>query len=386
MRDIETYTWFPSLKERNAVEWIFFEDWKNTVASAMQKGTYKNMIHAVGITAVRDANGVLRPKLAVYVDRNADVNYILQEIGATRLHEYRVFKTSVPTILPLFKRHLQAPGCGFRNSRYRPVPVGCGTMGVCSDGRDIYGQPSGCSLGFFVRTPDGQLAFVSNNHCYSGTVCRELIACEGKHAVQPDTVCGGRYPNDVIGTNVVTKDYGSGTWYVDAAYATIQNADIAEGWLDADQQIHKWVQPAKVADPQPGTVVKKHGRGIITYSTTTAKVTTVSACVEIGCTIFGPYRRFCDQVITEFYIWHGDSGSSAWSEDMSTAYGLNFAGNETIGVFNRAVRVEQELGVKIITIKGAVGVPPTAVAVDPRYALIASLLGAVVGRVVYKTT
>ena len=111
----------------------------------------------------------------------------------------------------------------------------------------------------------------------------------------------------------------------------------------------------RARDPQPGEAVVKYGRGVYTFSTRrgTVKAIGVTVGVDAGCRVV----RFVDQILMTYMLSPGDSGSGLYSE-ATEPVGLNFAGSWTDSVANRAVLVERELGVRILTKEVQPPIPP----------------------------
>jgi hypothetical protein len=257
--------------------------------------------------------------------------------------------TPYPSIMPLVGDAMST--CGFRTQRYRPVVAG---IDIGSWDRDWRVVIRGCSIGFFARR-DGDVGIITNNHCTVYSMCNG----GGYYVTQPGSVCGGTQ-QDKIGENPVYKDYGGGQWLVDAAWVKLE---VPYELAVLDEGGAKREPKGAVRDPQPGETVVKFGRGIYTFSTRQGQVKAIGVTVGVnaGCRVV----QFADQILTTYMLSPGDSGSGLYSENVEPV-GLNFAGSSVESLANRAVLVERELGVKILTKSVAPPLPPGAI---PPYVL-----------------
>jgi hypothetical protein len=249
--------------------------------------------------------------------------------------------TPHPSIMPLMGDAMST--CGFRTQRYRPVVAG---VDIGSWNRNWGVVIRGCTLGFFARR-ENDIGIISNNHCTVYSMCNR----GGYYVTQPGAICGGTQ-QDKIGENPVYKDYGRDQWLVDAAWVKLEVpyklAVLDEGGVEREPQ-------GSVRDPQPGETVVKFGRGVHTFSTRQGGVKAIGVRVGVntGCGVL----YFADQILTTYMLSPGDSGSGLYSDKLEPV-GLNFAGSSVESVANRAVLVERELGVKILTKSVAPPLPP----------------------------
>jgi hypothetical protein len=132
-------------------------------------------------------------------------------------------------------------------------------------------------------------------------------------------------------------------------------------------------------DPLPGELVRKFGRGALTYSERWGFVVAlgVVAGVKTHC---GRVLRMEDQVLATYMLSPGDSGSGLYSAALEPL-GLCLAGNDTHSLASRAVIVERELGVKILTAVPEAPPPLVMAAAPPPSGILAAAAIASLGAV-----
>ncbi len=180
------------------------------------------------------------------------------------------------------------------------------------------------TLGAFVRTSDGAIAILSNNH----VLADENRAAIGDPVIQPADVDGGEAPQDVVAhlTEYVPLA-PAGVNRVDAAIATVLREVTVDvvgllGALGAGQ-----------VDPQDADRVQKLGR---TTGLTRGRVTAFNVrnlMVEYDTS---PSMRFDGQIEIQAgggadFSLGGDSGSLIVTEDDLVPLGLLFAGSDQGG-------------------------------------------------------
>jgi hypothetical protein len=345
------YTWMWEVKEGVVKAYEFFLD----VARSLGRHVVNSEFAWVGVCA--------GPQLCIGVLPGVDPMYALELTGLSPSDVTIQPNTPRPSIMPLMGDVVST--CGFRTQRYRPVLAG---VDIGSWNRNWGVVIRGCSIGFFARHGN-DVGIVTNNHCTVYSMCN----AGGYYVTQPGSVCGGS-SQDKIGENPVFKDYGRGRWLVDAAWAKLETqyelAVLDEGGVKREPQ-------GVARDPRPGETVVKFGRGIHTFSTRQGQVKAIGVEVGVnaGCGVF----YFTDQILTTYMLSPGDSGSGLYSVGMEPT-GLNFAGSAHESVANRAVLVEKELNVKILT-KSVTPPPSPPGASTPPYVLpisagVASLMAA----------
>jgi len=330
------YTWMWEVKEGVVKAYEFFLD----TARSLGKHVVNSEFAWVGVCA--------GPKLCVGVLPGVDPAYALELTGLSPNDVSIQPNTPRLTILPLMD--VMQTSCGFRTQKYRPVIAG---VDIGSWDRNWGVVIRGCSIGFFAKR-DGDVGIISNNHCTAYSMCNG----GGYYVTQPGNACGGTQ-QDKIGENPVYKDYNGGQWLVDSAWVKLEVpyevAVLDEGGAKREPQ-------GSARDPQPGENVVKFGRGTLTFSTRQGQVKAIGAQVSVqtGCGTF----YFVDQIVTTYMAWHGDSGSGLYSANMEPV-GLIFAGNDIMSAASRAVLVERELGVKILTKSAAPPPLPPGVSIPP---------------------
>ena len=183
------------------------------------------------------------------------------------------------------------------------------------------------TLGAFVRTSDGGLHLLSNNH----VLADENRGRAGDAILQPGTADGGRDPQDRIASLASFVELAENRANaVDAALAR-----IAEGIdIDAGTLLDAGSLAGGALAPSEATEVEKVGR---TTGHTVGRVTAFELDgVEVAYDAF-PALRFDDQVEVEGtgpgpFSQGGDSGSLIFSADGLQAVALLFAGGEEGGV------------------------------------------------------
>jgi len=329
------YTWMWEVREGVVRTYEFFLD----TARSLGKYVANDQIFAwVGVCA--------GPKLCVGVLPGVDLAYALELTQLTPNDVTIQPNTPRPRILPLTTMET----CGFRTQRYRPVLAG---VDIGSWNRNWGVVIRACSIGFFARR-DNDVGIISNNHCTAYSMCNG----GGYYVTQPASLCGGT-PQDKIGENPVYKDYGGGQWLVDAAWVKLEVpyelAVLDEGGAKREPQ-------GSARDPQPGETVTKFGRGVYTFSTRQGQVKAIG--VQVGVNTGCGTLYFADQILMSHMLSPGDSGSGLYSANMEPV-GLNFAGNDVESAANRAVLVERELGVKILTKSAAPPPLPPSISIPP---------------------
>jgi hypothetical protein len=324
------YTWMWETKETVVKTYEFFLD----VARSLGKYVVNSEFAWVGVCA--------GPKLCAGVLPGVDPAYALELTGLSPNDVSIQPNTPRPWIMPLLG---DITTCGFRTQKYRPVVAG---IDIGSWNKNWGVVIRGCSIGFFARR-GGDVGIITNNHCTVYSMCNG----GGYYVTQPGSVCGGGQ-QDKIGEDPVYKDYGGGQWLVDAAWVKLE---VPYELVVLDEGGTKREPQGSAKDPRPGETVVKFGRGIYTFSTRQGQVQAVGVQVGVnaGCRIV----YFADQILTTYMLSPGDSGSGLYSADMEPV-GLNFAGSSVQSVANRAVLVERELGVKILTKSVAPPSPPDA--------------------------
>ncbi len=323
------YTWMWEVREGVVKAYEFFLD----VARSLGKYITNSVFAWVGVCA--------GPRLCTGVLPGVDPAYALELTGLSPSDVSVQPDTPYPSIMPLMGDVMST--CGFRTQRYRPVLAG---IDIGSWNRNWGVVIRGCSIGFFARR-DGDVGIITNNHCTVYSMCNG----GGYYVTQPGSVCGGAQ-QDKIGENPVYKDYGRGQWPVDAAWVKLE---VPYELAVLDEGGAKREPKGAARDPQPGETVVKFGRGIYTFSTRQGQVKAIGVQVGVntGCGVL----YFIDQILTTYMLSPGDSGSGLYSADVEPV-GLNFAGSSVESVANRAVLVERELGVKILTKSVAPPLPP----------------------------
>ena len=345
----ELHKWVAGLREPLAREYEFFVE--------AQKGLERVITGYYGSELVKYVHGVSicgtknNPRLCAYVSNEGDLAYeaeLVTSVTGLSIDEVNIIPTKAFGTLLATPQQVT---CGWRNNKYRPVPVGCGVMGRNSDCSYLYGVPAGCSLGFLGADRYGNVVVVSANHCLAGTVCG---GGPGYYVVQPDDICGGNCPGDVIAQGVVTKDYGSGVWPIDAAYATA-TVPVQYAYL-SDQKAIPFPGPTSAVSPSLGMQFTKYGRGIYTYSTRSGTISGINGTIQVYCSGIGSGSHTFYPVFTYGdTISPGDSGSGAYESSTFAPVGLNFAGNMIMGASIYATEIEKELGITLLT------APPPAI-------------------------
>lgn len=345
------YTWMWEVKEGVVKAYEFFLD----VAKSLGKHVQNSEFAWVGVCA--------GPKLCAGVLPGVDPAYALELTGLSPNDVSIQPNTPRPSIMPLMDGVMVT--CGFRTQRYRPVIAGV-DIGSWDRNWDVVIR--GCSIGYFASR-DGDVGIISNNHCTVYSMCNG----GGYYITQPGSICGGTQ-QDKIGENPIYKDYGGGPWLIDAAWVKLEVpyelAVLDEGGAKREPQ-------GSARDPQPGETVVKFGRGAYTFSTRQGQVKAIG--VQVGVYAGCKTLYFIDQILMTHMLSPGDSGSGLYSANMEPV-GLNFAGSEVESAANRAVLVERELGVKILTksvtpppLPPGVSIPPYML---PISASIASFMAA----------
>jgi hypothetical protein len=335
------YTWMWELKEGVVKAYEFFLD----TARSLGKYVVNDRVFAwVGVCA--------GPKLCAGALPGVDPMYALELTGLSPNDVTIRPDTPYPSLLTLRGDTIQS--CGFRTQKYRPVVAG---IDIGSWNKNWQPVIPGCTIGFFARR-GGDVGIISNNHCTAYSMCN----FGGYYVTQPGVYCGGTQ-QDKIGEDPVYKDYGTGWWLVDAAWVKLEVsyelAVLDEGGVKREPQ-------GSARDPKPGEPVVKFGRGRLTFSTRRGTVQAIG--VQAGIYSDCDLHYFEDQILTTPMISGGDSGSGLYSANMEPV-GLIFAGNRVTleGLANRAVLVEKELGVKILT--KSVAPPPLSPGALPPYIL-----------------
>jgi len=332
------YTWMWEVKEGVVKAYEFFLD----VAKSLGRYVANDQIFAwVGVCA--------GPRLCVGALPGVDPMYAMELTGLSPNDVSVQPNTPRPSILPLTCRSGTMETCGFRTQKYRPVIAG---VDIGSWNKNWGVVIRGCSIGFFASR--GDVGIITNNHCTAYSMCNG----GGYYVTQPASLCGGT-PQDKIGEDPVYKDYGGGRWLVDAAWVKLE---VSHELAVLDEGGAKREPQGSARDPQPGEAVVKFGRGVYTFSTRQGQVKAVGVQVGVntGCNVL----YFADQILMSYMLSPGDSGSGLYSANMEPI-GLNFAGSDVESVANRAVLVERELGVKILTKSAAPPPLPPGVSIPP---------------------
>lgn len=193
------------------------------------------------------------------------------------------------------------------------------------------------TLGAFVRTADGELAILSNNHVLADENRAEI----GDEVIQPADLDDGRAPDDVVARLAEYVPIAPvGLNRVDAAYATLVDG------IDVDPAAGIGSLGAGVVAPEDADLVQKLGR---TTGLTGGRVTAFNVRSVIVEYDISPTVRFDGQIEiqpaegTEFSRG-GDSGSLIVSDGDRVPIGLLFAGSDQGGVDGGPVTYASPIG------------------------------------------
>lgn len=238
-----------------------------------------------------------------------------------------------------------------RTKKYRPAPGG-----VSIGHKDI----TAGTLGMVVKR-DGVRHILSNNHVLAASnhgALADPVYQPGPHdggteadkigflvdyepiefvglsdcAVAGFIVKVCNWLAEKLGRKTRLEPIAPGSNFVDAAIAMPMDDSLV-----ADEILEIGI-PKGYASVDIGTPVKKSGR---TTGLTHGSVTIMDAAVSVQ--YDGNIAVFEDQIITDMLCAGGDSGSIGVTED-NQAFGLLFAGSETVSVFNRIENVHDALG------------------------------------------
>ncbi len=260
------------------------------------------------------------------LDQLAIIVFVKKKVSKSGLRQHEIIPTKVDGELTDVQESGEIIACA-RTDKWRPAPPGI------SVGHPLVTAGTfGC-----VVLKGGIRKILSNNHVLAN--CN--TASVGDAIYQPGVADGGG-PSDTLAlledwVPIVFSDVANNL--VDAAIADpINDADILDEILEIGI-------PVNVVEPVLGMSVVKSGRtSAVTYGTITAVHATVSVSYGVSGT-----ARFIDQIITDYMISPGDSGSLLLTYPDNEAIGLCFAASDVIGVASDIQYAESLLGISIVT-------------------------------------
>ena len=219
-------------------------------------------------------------------------------------------------------------------TRFRPIIGGISTGPTNSATGTI-----GCIIQY-----NGQYYCLSNNHVFA--LCNQLPV--GSKILQPGSVDGGEYPEDMIGELVGYIPYKA------EPKANIVDMALAKPSVEFEQTIAEIGSVVEVVEATEGMRVQKFGR---TTGFTTGTIVSTDAEVTVNASPLWEegLTYFEDQIIIEgdvvgTFSAGGDSGAAILDESNNIV-GLLFAGTSDQTIANKITnvisKVDEALGVQI---------------------------------------
>jgi hypothetical protein len=270
-------------------------------------------------------------KIRIYVESEEYIPLIPERVLG---YDVEIIVTGRLYALGSLGRSLLTYQSGDKKARWRPIPGGV-SISTNIGGTGTY------SVRVFDKST-GEILMLSNRHVFVGDL--------GTPVIQPGSVDGGKYPDDVVGYvhRYVPVNPPPAENLVDAALAKPVSKDVLSNEI-LDVGVVSSHTSAYV-----NMVVVKSGRNCLS----TSKVIDVNAVVKVYGYDEG-YAIFKDQILVQPALGQpGDSGSLVVDVSSKKAVGLLFAGSDTVTAVNKIENVLNLLNISLSPPSVTVPSPP----------------------------